>query len=231
MRWRCLVIDDEPQARAILKTHIANTPSLELVGEHAHALSAFEYLQHHAVDLLFLDIEMPKLSGIELIKTLNAHPKVIFTTAHKDYAWDGFEVGAVDFLLKPISFERFLKAVQKMMQVSAPLPAPTEVANDRFLFFRAERKMVKAPVDDILYIESLKDYVKIVLTTRQIITKQTISTVEEMLPLHEFVRVHRSFIVNRKKLDSFHSHAVFIGKEEIPIGPLYRLEVARRLAQ
>jgi DNA-binding LytR/AlgR family response regulator len=229
MKWKCLVIDDEPHAREVIKTHISNTPSLELVGETPHALAAFEFLQQNTVDLLFLDIEMPKLSGIDLVKTLSARPKIIFTTAHKDYAWDGFELGAVDFLLKPVSFERFLRAVQKMTQPIIAPPLPTETRHERFIYFRSDRKMVKVAIDEILYVESLKDYVKVVLTGKQVITKQTITTVEDMLPATEFLRVHRSFIVNQKKLDSFTSHALFIGKEEIPIGPMYRLDINRKL--
>lgn len=231
MKWKCLVIDDEPQARALIKTHIINTPTLELAGEFPHALAALAHLQHQSVDLLFLDIEMPKLSGIGLVKSLAVRPKIIFTTAHKDYAWDGFELGAVDFLLKPISFERFLRAVQKMTQAVGASVAEPDAKAERFLFFRSERKMVKVPLDEILFVESLKDYVKVVLPTRQIITKQTITTVEDMLPPREFLRVHRSYIVNRKKLDSYTSHSLFIGREEIPIGPLYRLDTHRQLAQ
>lgn len=231
MKWSCLVIDDEPQARALIKSHIASTPSLELAGEYPHALAAFTYLQQQSVDLLFLDIEMPKLSGIELVKALAARPKIIFTTAHKDYAWDGFELGAVDFLLKPISFERFLRAVQKMTQPPGSAGPLLETKSERFIFFRSDRKMVKVALDEILFVESLKDYVKVVLAGKQIITKQTITTVEDMLPPQEFIRVHRSYIVNRKRLDSFTSNSLFIGREEIPIGPLYRLDTHRKLAE
>jgi DNA-binding LytR/AlgR family response regulator len=230
MKWKCLVVDDEPQAREVIKAHIQQTPMLELSGECGHALDALAYLQGNSVDLLFLDIEMPKLSGIDLVKVLPSKPRIIFTTAHKDYAWDGFELGAVDFLLKPVSFERFLKSVQKMQtpQVVALAPEPLL---DQFVFFRAERKMIKVFVQDILYVESLKDYVKVVLNNRQIITKQTISTIEEILPVNHFIRVHRSFMVNLNKVDSFDTHTLFVGTESIPVGPLYRLEVARRLTK
>ncbi len=222
-KLRCLLVDDEPPALEILRSYVESTPMLEIAGECNHAIAAFEFLQENRVDLLFLDINMPKLSGTDFVKALKNPPKIIFTTAHKDYAIDGFEIGAVDYLLKPFSLERFWKAVQRAT-------SPEEVAsqnnsaiiNDRFLYFRADRKMVKVMVDDILYVESLKDYVKIFLTGKQIITKQTISSVEEMLPEETFVRIHRSFIASKNKIESYNQNSVFIGKNELPVGPLYR---------
>lgn len=231
MKIRCLIVDDEPPALEVLRSHIANTPMLEVAGECHNAMGAFDFLQHQKVDLLFLDIQMPKLLGTDLMKALADPPKVIFTTAHREYAMDGFDLNAVDFLLKPISFDRFLKAVQKAVQTEVRAPkndeAPAE--SPRFLYFRADRKMVKVFIDDITHIESLKDYVKICCGHQPLITKQTIMAVEEMLPAEEFLRVHRSFIVNLNKITSFTPHAVFIDKEEIPVGPLYRNEVQKRL--
>lgn len=230
MKIRCLIVDDEPPALEVLRSHIANTPLLEVAGECHNAMGAFDFLQRQQVDLLFLDIQMPKLLGTDLVKALSDPPKVIFTTAHREYALDGFDLNAVDFLLKPISFDRFLKAVQKAMHTDIRLPKSDELAESpRFLYFRADRKMVKVFIDDVTHIEGLKDYVKIYNGTTQLITKQTITAVEEMLPAEEFIRVHRSFIVSLNKITSFSPHAVFIGKEEIPIGPLYRSEVQKRL--
>lgn len=230
MKIRCLIVDDEPPALEVLRSHIANTPLLEVAGECHNAMGAFDFLQRQPVDLLFLDIQMPKLLGTDLVKALSDPPKVIFTTAHREYALDGFDLNAVDFLLKPISFDRFLKAVQKAMHTDIRLPKSDEPAESpRFLYFRADRKMVKVFIDDVTHIEGLKDYVKIYNGSTQLITKQTITAVEEMLPAEEFIRVHRSFIVSLNKITSFSPHAVFIGKEEIPIGPLYRSEVQKRL--
>ena len=232
MKIRCLIVDDEPPALDVLRSHIANTPMLEVAGECHNAMGAFDFLQHEQVDLLFLDIQMPKLLGTDLVKALADPPKVIFTTAHREYAMDGFDLNAVDFLLKPISFDRFLKAVQKVVHPDIRSQKAEEPASDspRFLYFRADRKMVKVFIDDISHIESLKDYIKIYCGTQQpLITKQTIMAVEEMLPSGEFVRVHRSFIVSLNKITSFTPHAVFIGKEEIPVGPLYRSEVQKKL--
>jgi DNA-binding LytR/AlgR family response regulator len=222
-KLRCLLVDDEPPALDVLRSYVENTPMLELVGECHHAVSAFEFLQDKKVDLLFLDVNLPKLSGTDFVKALNNPPKIIFTTAHKDFAVDGFELGAVDYLLKPFSLERFWKAVQRATSSDENSTTNTHtIANDRFLYFRADRKMVKVMVDEILYVESLKDYVKIFLSGRQIITKQTISSVEEMLPEENFVRIHRSFIASKNKIESYSQNSVFIGKNELPVGPLYR---------
>lgn len=222
-KLRCLLVDDEPPALDILRSYVKNTPMLESVGECNHAVGAFEFMQDKKVDLLFLDINLPKLSGTNFVKALKIPPKVIFTTAHKDFAVDGFELGAVDYLLKPFSLERFWKAVQRAISSDDISTLNTHtITNDRFLYFRADRKMVKVMVDEILYVESLKDYVKIFLPGRQIITKQTISSVEEMLPEENFVRIHRSFIASKNKIESYSQNSVFIGKSELPVGPLYR---------
>jgi DNA-binding LytR/AlgR family response regulator len=162
-------------------------------------------------------------------------PKVIFTTAYRDYAVEGFELGAVDYLLKPYSFDRFLRAVHNVLDLEqrlAPLPANVSTnQSDRFLYVRADRKMVKVMVDEIRYIESLKDYVRIFVKDQQIITKQTITALEEMLPENEFMRIHRSFIVAVKKVDSYDHHSVFVSKTELPVGPLYRQEIMKRLSR
>jgi len=231
MKIRCLIVDDEPPALEVLRAHIANTPMLEVAGECHNAMGAFDFLQHQRVDLVFLDIQMPKLLGTDLVKALTDPPKVIFTTAHREYAMDGFDLNAVDFLLKPISFDRFLKAVQKAVhtEVRSQKVEESSVESPRFLYFRADRKMVKVFIEDISHIESLKDYVKIHNGQHPLLTKQTIMAVEEMLPTGEFLRVHRSFIVNLNKITSFTPHSVFVNKEEIPIGPLYRSEVQKRL--
>jgi DNA-binding LytR/AlgR family response regulator len=233
-KFRCLLIDDEPPALEVLRTYIETLPTLEVVGECHHALAAFEFLRQHPVDLLFLDIQMPRLLGTEFLKALPNPPRVIFTTAHRDYAVEGFELGAVDYLMKPYSLERFLRAVHKVLDLEqrhTPAPGRKEslhAADERFLYVRADRKMVKVMVDEIQYIESLKDYVRIV-TSKQVITKQTITALEEMLPEEDFMRIHRSFIVSVKKIDSYSQHAVFMGKTELPVGPLYKQEIMKRL--
>ncbi|MBT1699803.1 LytTR family DNA-binding domain-containing protein [Fulvivirgaceae bacterium PWU4] len=221
----CLLVDDEPPALEILRSYICSTPTLRVAGECNHAVAAFEFLQQHHVDLIFLDICLPQVSGTEFLKALTNPPKVIFTTAHRDFAVEGFELGAADYLLKPYSLERFWRAVQRVTSNERVVGVEKEKVvseSERFLYVRADRKMVKVMVDEILYIESLKDYVKIFLPGGQVITKQTITALEEMLPEDDFIRIHRSFIASRKKIASYTQTSAFIGKVELPVGPLYR---------
>lgn len=229
---RCLIVDDEPPAREIIRRYIQEVPTLELAGECANALQAFALLQQQQVDLLFLDIRMPQINGNDFLKTLKNPPKVIFTTAYTEYALEGYELDVVDYLMKPIPFDRFLKAVNKAYQqaiVKHDVSAPAEEKNESFVYFRADRKMVKVMLHDIRYIESMKDYVKVFTKDSTIITKQSISSVEEMLPEREFVRVHRSYIVSLKHIKTFTSELIEIDKAEIPIGKLYRNGVLKVL--
>jgi len=232
----CLVIDDEPPAQAVLRKYIEQVEKLELAGICNSALEAISFLQSHPVDLLFLDIQMPGLLGTKFIRTLNNPPKVIFTTAYRKFALEGFELNAVDYLLKPISFERFLTGVNKILQLnlqpSSRIQSPNETgpeANHPFLYVRSERKMVKILFSDILYIESLKDYIKIVTTGRTIITRQAISSLEEMLPKDSFIRIHRSYIVAINRIESFNGETIDIAKNELPIGRLFKHDVSYHL--
>ena len=231
----CLIIDDEPLARDILRQHIQGVEALELAGSCSNAVEAISFLQQHTVDLLFLDIQMPQLLGTNFIRTLKNPPKVIFTTAYRKYAVEGFELDAVDYILKPISFQRFLKAVNKVLQKNvAPEPVISTKenhaeSNSLFLYFRADRKMVKIFFHEILFIESLKDYIKIVTTNKTIVTKYVLYTLEKMLPPGEFLRIHRSYIVAINKIDSYNADSIQIAKHEIPIGKIYKIDVIRRL--
>jgi two-component system, LytTR family, response regulator len=230
---RCLVIDDEPPAREIIRRYIQEVPTLELAGECANAIQAFALLQQQSVDLLFLDIRMPQLNGNDFLKTLKNPPKVIFTTAYPDYALEGYELDVIDYLLKPIPFDRFLKAVNKAYQLALPKNESSFIAEERktesFVYFRADRKMVKVMLQDIFYIESMKDYIKIFTTNGMIITKQSISSVEAMLPEKDFIRSHRSYIVSARHIKSFTSELIEINNTEIPIGKLFRNEVMKML--
>ncbi len=232
---RCLIIDDEPPAREIIRRYIADIPSLELVAECTNALEALVLLQHSPVDLLFLDIRLPQLNGTDFLKTLQQRPMVIFTTAFPDYALEGYELDAVDYLLKPIRFERFIKAINKAFvqtgHKTMPEQAPPreEHQQEAFVYFRADRKMVKVMLKDIFYIESMKDYVKVVMSDGVLITKQSITSVEAMLPDKLFIRSHRSFIVSLARIRTFTSEVIEIDKTEIPIGKLYRGAVLKLL--
>ncbi len=232
---KCLVIDDELPAREILKKHISGVEALELCGTCSNAVEAISFLKDNRVDLIFLDIQMPQLLGTNFLRTLKNPPKVIFTTAYRKYAVEGFELDAVDFLLKPINFQRFLKGVNKVLQVNlqghdAIVPAENhaEIVQP-FLYFRANRKMVKVLFNEILYIEGLNDYIKIITIQKVIVTKHLLTSLEEMLPQHEFVRTHKSFIVAVYKIESFNADSLEIGKKSIPIGRSYKFNVNKIL--
>ena len=264
---RCLIVDDEPPARDILRRYVGEMPMLELVKECGNAMEALQVLQQRKVDLLFLDIRMPQLKGTELVKILKNPPRVIFTTAHSDYALEGYELDVVDYLLKPIQFDRFVKAVSKAFQYAQPQVRGMDesgqggvygqggsgwagqgvsgggqgsgwagqggqssaVGRDAFVYFRMDRKMVKVMLHDILYVESMKDYVKVFTSEGVIITKQSISSVEAMLPEESFVRAHRSYIVSIGKIRSYTHELIEIEKMEIPIGKLFRNGVKKVL--
>src|SRR5688572_17103094 len=203
---KCIIVDDEPLAIEIMESYVQKVDQLELKGSFRNAVTAFSFLQSNPVDVIFLDIQMPKLTGIDFLKTLKNPPKVIFTTAYRDYALDGFELEVVDYLLKPIPFDRFLKAIGRVIQQPVLAPVKNTPANesiDQPLFFKVDKKMVKVNVNDILYIESIKDYVKVKTGEKEIVTQQKISYLEESLPKHIFLRVHRSFIVAINKIESY----------------------------
>jgi DNA-binding LytR/AlgR family response regulator len=218
-----LLVDDEPPALRILERYIAEVDSLKLAGSCSNIFKAMEYLQNEKIDLIFLDIKMPKLSGLDFIRTLPNPPRIIFTTAYKEFATDAFDLDAVDYLVKPFSFERFLKAVNKILFQNIHLMDENTFKNTPlFLYVRAERRMIKVFIDEILYVESIKDYIKIHLEGKNpLIVKQTISNLEAMLQGNAFVRIHRSFIVSLSKITAYTSKDVEIGEVELPIGRVY----------
>ena len=235
MKIRTLIVDDEPHAIAVLEKYLAQFSQMELIGKCSDAIQAFQLLQQKPVDLMFLDIQMPGIKGTDLLRSLKNPPRVIFTTAYSEYALEGFELNAVDYLLKPISFERFLRAVDKIYQLAEsrhnPMITHEIPANDHetFIYLKVERKTVKVNVNDILWIESLRDYVKVVIKDQVYITRQKISILEEMLPENRFVRIHRSFIVALAKIDSFYSYSIEVAGHELPIGRNYKKDVQKKL--
>ncbi len=233
MSIKCIIVDDEPLAIEILESYVARVEQLQVLSTFRNAVSAFTFLQQHSVDLIFLDIQMPKLSGIDFLKTLKNPPKVIFTTAFRDYALQGFELEIVDYLLKPIPFDRFLKAVAKVLHQPAPAAngSKTDVVTDNYVYFKVDKKMIRTKMADVLYIESIKDYVKVKTGEREIVTQQKISYLEESLPREQFLRIHRSFIVNVEKIDAYSATDVEIGKHSIPIGRNYKNDVMKILAR
>jgi DNA-binding LytR/AlgR family response regulator len=231
----CIAVDDEPPALLVLEKYIQAIPALHLEGTCGNAVDALELLQNKAIELLFLDIQMPYILGTDFMRTLRNPPRVVFTTAFRKFALEGFDLDAVDYLLKPISFERFLKAVNKVMKlnlpVSEPFPVSTvqkEETHVESIYLRADRKNIKVNLADLLFIESLKDYIKVVTKDRTIVTKYSISALEESLP-DSFIRIHRSFIVALDKIESFTPELVQIAKYEIPVSRSYRHELEKAL--
>ena len=227
-----IIVDDEPLAQDILETFIDQMPQMKLLTKCSNAFEAHEALQNHEVDLMFLDIQMPQLTGIELFKSLNNPPLVIFTTAYADYAVEGFELDATDYLLKPISLERFLKAVNKAEEKLKAAKSSSALHSDsdgQYFFVKADKKLIKVNFDDILYIEGLKDYVIIRMEAGRVITLQTMKSLEEKLPSGTFKRIHRSYIVNLKKIKAIVGNMVeLIEKSQnkhLPIGKNYRDEL------
>jgi len=231
---KCLLVDDEPPAREILRRYIDDIATMELAAECSNALQAFTVLQKETIDLMFLDIRMPRMNGNDFLKSIKHPPKVIFTTAYPEYALEGYELDVVDYLLKPVPFDRFLKAVNKAFPTGAAPDEKMDLAGKKkqaFVYFRIDRKMKKVMLDDIMYIESMKDYIKLFTPGGTLITKQSISSVEEMLPVKEFARVHRSYIVSLNNIKSFTAEVIEIGNTNIPISKLYRSDVMKILQQ
>src|SRR6187549_1240521 len=200
---KCIIVDDEPMARDVVRRYIQKIPTLKLMGEFGNAIEATIFLQEQGVDMIFLDIKMPQLSGTEFVRSLRNIPKIIFTTAHKEFAHEGFELDVTDYLLKPFGFDRFLRAINKAfpkkLQGAEEIPPPSSEINKAatsFIYLRVDRKMIKVLLDDIQYIESDKDYIKVFTEKGFVITRQTIASVEAMLSDSLFIRVHRSYIVS-----------------------------------
>ena len=235
MKLRCLLIDDEPPALKVLQAHIAQISGLEVVGLCSNAVEAMDVLHRRKVDVMFLDIKMPKIIGTEFLRNLSHPPKVIFVTAYRDYAVEGFELDAVDYMLKPVSFERFLKAIHRLKRVMGEHPL-TESKHyttnpDAFVYLKAEKAMQKVFVNDIIYIESFKDYVKLYFDNgKSLLVKQSIKAIENLLSEHNFIRVHRSYIVSISRISGYSNMAVQLSSTEIPIGRLYKQSVISQLA-
>ncbi|MCB0608869.1 MAG: response regulator [Lewinella sp.] len=225
---RCLIIEDEPLAAEILEDYIRDTPGLTLAGHCRDALYAMEFLRLQQVDLIFLDIHLPRLKGLEFLKTLSDPPKVILTTAYHEYALESYEYNVVDYLLKPIGFARFLKAVNKVRQADEAQP-PAPARERQYRFFNVNRTKVKIYLDEILFVESLKEYVRIFTQTGTCVTKFQIGEVHAFFNDGNFIRIHRSFLVAKDKVKAFTASEVEVGNKRLPVGRSYRGEVLRLL--
>ena len=223
-KYKCIIVEDEPIAAEVLEDYVRQVPFLELKAVCRDAIFASEFLQKETVEVIFLDIHLPKIKGLDFIKTLKNPPKVIITSAYQEYALQGYELNVIDYLLKPIEFSRFLAAVNKLHLQDVPvLNANTSPGEDRpHLFFNVSKRQVKVYIDDILYIESLREYIRITTKGKNIMTKMQLGEVESLLGKNNFLRVHRSFIVSRSKIDSFSSAEIEVAGKQIPIGRNYK---------
>jgi DNA-binding LytR/AlgR family response regulator len=223
MKLNCIIIEDEPLAQDVLKKYISDLPSLELAGIYSDAVSAQQELHAIKPDLIFLDINLPILSGVNFLRSLTNPPAVIFTTAYQDFALEGFELNAVDYLLKPFSFERFLKAVNKVQEKLASKPVPGSV--EEAVFIKVDKRLVRVPFNDIHYLEALDDYVKVVSQQKTYLTNNSLRNLYEQLPAARFLRVHKSFVVSTSMIEYIEGNYMKLADKEIPIGAAYKDEV------
>jgi two-component system, LytTR family, response regulator len=228
MKIKCLVVDDEPLAVRLIENHISKIDALEVVATANSALKAFEILNTQEVDLLFLDIKMPNITGIDFLKSLKNPPKTIFTTAYRDFAIESYELEAVDYLLKPITFERFFKSVDRFLRETVPMKPSVTVSRDEeaYILLKSAGKNYKIILDDIVYVESVKDYIKVHKSDGSNLTsKYKIGNLESELPLGSFLRIHRSFIINTSKITAFSNTDIEVSGIELPIGVSHKEEV------
>ncbi|RBW55304.1 DNA-binding response regulator [Tenacibaculum sp. E3R01] len=227
MKIKCLLVDDEPLAIKLIENHISKIDSLQVVATCNNAIKAFEILSTQEIDLLFLDIKMPNITGIDFLKTIKNPPKTIFTTAYRDYAIESYDLDVVDYLLKPITFERFFKSIDKFLRANSLIvPEKKEVLKDEFILVKSGNKHHKIKIDQILFIESLKDYIKIhTVNDKRIVSKYKIGEIEEELAHKNFLRVHRSYVINTNKISAFTINDIEVNSVEIPIGASYKDKV------
>lgn len=224
----CITIDDEPFSRAKINEFIARVPYLTLVASFSSAIEAFPYIKQNHIDLLFLDIQMENLTGIQMLEILNPKPEVILTTAYDQYALKGYELNVSDYLLKPFSFERFLKATEKVL--CRITPPPIDKGLDKFIFLKTEYKLEKVDFDEILYIESRGDYIYVVTPRIKILTLMSLKSISEKLPEKNFIRVHKSYIIAIDKISAIEHGSIHIKDNTIPIGDVYRENLWKRLS-
>lgn len=234
MKIRCMLVDDEPPAIRVLESHISSISGLEIVATCHNAVEALDVLDKKQVDLLFLDVKMPKMLGTSFLKSLPQPPKVIFVTAYRDFALEGYELDAVDYLLKPVSFERFVKAIVRYKKLAGQEISQSVKEyhrnEDAFIYLKVEREMKKVIVSDIWFIEGLKDYVKVNLKDGKfLIARHSITAMLGLLSEQRFIRVHRSFIVSLEKITGYKNNSIILGQQSIPIGRLYKQQVMQIL--
>ena len=227
----CIIVDDEAIARDIIALHLSKIERICVVAQCSNAVEAFNTISQHDIDLVFLDINMPEISGIAFAKSINKNVKIIFTTAYRDYAVEGFDLQAVDYVMKPISFERLSQAINRYFDISEPHIATTAkpLESQDFIFIRADRRMQKVDFDSIVYVESFSDYIKIHCEDKTLVTRETISNIEAKLPKTQFLRIHRSYIVAIKEITAFTNECVSIVDKMLTISRSYKQDVLKQL--
>ncbi len=231
IKTKCIVVDDEPLAIEVLKSHIQKVDSLEIVSTCSDAIEAFDFLSKNQVDLMFLDIHMPEMKGTELVKTLQNPPSVVFTTAHREYAIESYNLNVLDYLLKPISFDRFLQSIEKynQQQIISEVSVRKNNSNEEHIYLREKNVIHKIPVSEVVYVESFGDNLKLHTAQREINSRCTISSLEKALPETDFIRIHRSYLVAIDEITSFSPVMVWIGDTQLPIGTSYRTKTFEKL--
>jgi DNA-binding LytR/AlgR family response regulator len=235
MTTRCLIVDDEPLARNVLKSYVKDFAGLELAGECENAIQANEVLRKEKVDLMFLDIEMPKISGFEFLKSIKNPPKIIIVTAYRNYALKSYEYDVVDYLLKPVSFERFYKAVNRYFKQAEQSDLQVMMSEEKssdagmFIYLNEDKTIHKFFLKDITYIESYREYIKVHTPDKAVMTKMSISKIEEQLKDYDFIRIHKSYVVSAAKITAFNARTIFVNEMELPIGRTYKNEVMKTL--
>ncbi|HBE42597.1 MAG TPA: DNA-binding response regulator [Bacteroidales bacterium] len=229
MKTRCLIIDDEPLAIKLIKTHLSKLDSFEVAGECSNALKAVEFLKRGHIDLMFLDINMPEITGLDFLKSLPDPPYVIITTAYREYAIEGYDLDVIDFLLKPISFERFLKAINRYCNRSNPFhknsAGQPQSAENRHVFIQDGKNIYKVSYDDLLYLEGFGEYVKVVTVSKTYLVRDSLLDFEQKLSGDHFLRIHKSYIVNLEKITGYSSVHIMLKNNELPIGRIFRERV------
>ena len=226
---RCVVIDDEQPARELILLHLSNLPDFEVLATFDNALDAFNFLQKNVVDLIFLDIQMPRVSGLELIRSLRLCPKIILTTAFREYAVEAFELEVMDYLVKPVTHERFMKAISRFNYAQTERPGTANSFDTAYIFLKAGKGLTKIYLKDILYIEGLRDFIKVHTAERVFVASERLSYMEEKLPERQFARVHKSFIVALGKINSLQAEQLMIGTATIPIGRVFKNEFLKKV--
>jgi DNA-binding LytR/AlgR family response regulator len=229
MKTRCLIVDDEPLARELIRGHVQKLENFEVVAECDNAMKAMDSLRSHHVDLMFLDIKMPQMTGIDFLKTLKKPPKVIITTAFSQYALDGFELDVVDYLMKPVTFERFFKAINKFFQSAVTDTVEIEGGNgineEAFIYVKENKKIIKIYLKEIHFIEGLNEYIRIHTDNRRVVVKSSLHSIEEKLPSEQFIRIHKSYIVSIPRIRAFNATTIELDNAKLRIGRNYKNQV------